>query len=252
MITPNIVIGDGTGTGTIVDDDTSTPASVSVSDASVWEGNSQPAIATFTVSLSKPTASTTPVSYIVNGVSASSGTDFVAASGTVTIAKGKTSATIPITVNGDATPETNETFTVTLTGTGSSGVPINRSAGTGTIRDDDTGPVVGLSIGDAVVVEGNNGTKTVSFLVTLSAPTSGTKTILYHTTGLPRRPRSTTSRSLRASSKISNGKTTATITVTVNGETSVEGDETFTVVIDSAGGVPIANGTGTGTILNDD
>ncbi len=177
----------------------------------------------------------------------------MANTGTVTIAKGKTSADVVVVVNGDLDPETDETFTVTLTSTGASGVAINRAVGTGTIRDDDTSPVNGVSIGNGTVVEGHTGTKTISFPVMLSAPASSTKTIIFHTSaGTATGPVDYNPLS-GEKLKISSHKTSGTIVITVNGETTVEGDEAFTVVLDSiTGGTPIATGTGTGTILNDD
>jgi hypothetical protein len=48
------------------------------------------------------------------------------------------------------------------------------------------------------------------------------------------------------------GTTTKTITVLVNGDTTIEQDETFTVVLSSLVNATIASGTGTQTILNDD
>lgn len=67
---------------------------------------------------------------------ATAGQDYVAASGTLTFASGETQKTISITVNGDTTPEANETFRVLLSS------PINATIadgdGLGTITDDDS------------------------------------------------------------------------------------------------------------------
>ena len=48
------------------------------------------------------------------------------------------------------------------------------------------------------------------------------------------------------------GETTKTITIVVNGDTVAEPIESFFVNLSGASRVTIANGTGVGTILNDD
>src|SRR5207302_11223189 len=48
------------------------------------------------------------------------------------------------------------------------------------------------------------------------------------------------------------GETTATIDVTINGDTAHESDETFTVDLSNASNAGIADGSGLGTIQDDD
>ena len=48
------------------------------------------------------------------------------------------------------------------------------------------------------------------------------------------------------------GPLSQTVTVQVQGDFAVEPDEQFTLVLSSPNGVTIADGTGTGTIVNDD
>lgn len=66
---------------------------------------------------------------------AAAGGDYVAASGTLTIAAGSTSGGIAVTVNGDPTVEPAETFTVNLSS--ASGANITDGQGVGTIANDD-------------------------------------------------------------------------------------------------------------------
>ena len=96
--------------------------------------------------------------------------DYVTASGSRTIAAGATTATVAITVNGDVTDEANETFTVGLSNPGNA--TIADGSGTGTITDDDAAPT--LSIDDVSVAEGNAGTTTATFTVSLSAASGKT------------------------------------------------------------------------------
>ncbi|MEL6870544.1 MAG: PQQ-dependent sugar dehydrogenase [Pseudomonadota bacterium] len=114
---------------------------LSISDASIDEGDGGNTTLQFTIQASAtPSAgqavSDASVSYATAANTASEGTDFVAASGTVQIPGGTTSVTIDVIVIGDADAETDETFTVSLSS------PIDATLGqasaTGTIRDDDT------------------------------------------------------------------------------------------------------------------
>ena len=72
----------------------------------------------------------------------------------------------PVLVNGDATPETNETFFVNVTNV--TGATVTDGQGRGTIVNDDAAP--NLTINDVSLSEGNAGTTTFTFTVNLSAP----------------------------------------------------------------------------------
>jgi MYXO-CTERM domain-containing protein len=113
-------------------------------------------------------------------------------------------------------------------------------------------PVV--SIGDVSVTEGNSGTTTASFPVSVSPASSSAVTVTYTTADGTATVADndyvgvTTTQTLT----IPAGTTSATIDITVNGDTAVELDETFTVTIANASGATISTATGTGTITNDD
>jgi len=100
----------------------------------VPEGSSGTTTATFTVSLSNTSSGAVAVNYATAGNTATSGTDFVAASGTATIAAGLLSTTINVTVNSDTTFEPSETFFVNLTNP--SNATLSDNQGVGTIVDD--------------------------------------------------------------------------------------------------------------------
>ncbi len=111
-----------------------TPA-LSVADASATEGSA----VVFTVSLSPASTDQVTVAYATSGGSATSGTDFTAASGTLTFAANETFKTVSVATTDDTTDEENETFTLTLSS------PTNATLGTatatGTINDDDAAPL---------------------------------------------------------------------------------------------------------------
>ena len=90
---------------------------------------------TFTVKLSAPATSGITVKYATTAGTAKTPADFTAKAGTVTIAAGKTSATVVVAVKGDTVREPNEAFTVKLSCPTNSGIA--DATGTGTIVNDD-------------------------------------------------------------------------------------------------------------------
>ena len=108
-----------------------TPPTVSVADASATEG----AAVAFAVSLSEATSQQVTVQYATAGGTATSGTDFTAASNTLTFAANETAKTVSVATTDDSDDEDNETFTLTLSS------PTNATLGdataTGTINDND-------------------------------------------------------------------------------------------------------------------
>ncbi|WP_161976448.1 Calx-beta domain-containing protein [Mycolicibacterium sp. CH28] len=132
-----------TATGTITNDDAApvTPPTVSISNASVAEGNSGNSNMAFTVTLSKASTSTVTLSYTTANGTATAGQDYVASAGTVTFAPGVVSQVINVGVTGDTTVEPTETFTVTLSNP--TGATIAVASATGTITNDDTATTPG-------------------------------------------------------------------------------------------------------------
>ena len=170
----NASISDSQGILTITNDD---PPSLTIDSDSVTEGNFSSVTATFTVSLTSASAQTVTVAYATANGTATAGSDYTAASGTLTFTPGTTTRTINVTVLTDTLDEANETFVVNLSN------PVNATIadaqGIGTIVDNDSAP--SLSINNVSVTEGNTGTKTASFAVT-PRPTSGqTVTVNYAT-----------------------------------------------------------------------
>ncbi|UAY74695.1 putative Ig domain-containing protein [Pseudoxanthomonas sp. X-1] len=233
-------------TGTILNDDQ--PA-LSINDVSQNEGSAGITNFTFTVSLSQP-AGTGGVSFDIataNGT-ATAGSDYIAASvAGLTIPAGSSTATFTVQVNGDTLNEPDETFFVNATNV--SGATVADGQGRGTIVNDDAVPT--LSIGDAGVTEGNSGVTTATFTVGLSAASGQTVTVNYATAdGTANAGSDYVARS--GTLTFAPGTTAQTVSVTINGDTAVEPDETFTVALSGASNASIARATGIGTILNDD
>jgi Tol biopolymer transport system component len=116
------------------------------------------------------------------------------------------------------------------------------------------GPAPNLTISDATVVEGNSGTVTATFTVSLSSPASSTDVTFDIAT---QNNTATTANSDYVSKSstgqiIPAGAQTYKFTVTVNGDTAIEPDETFFINVTSVTGANLTDGQGVGTIQNDD
>ncbi|GMU64840.1 MAG: endonuclease [Acidobacteriota bacterium] len=115
------------------------------------------------------------------------------------------------------------------------------------------GVLPALSIDDVQVAEGNSGTTTASFTVSLSQP-AGIGGVIFDiatqngtaTAGSDYVARSETSQS------IPQGSSDYQFDVTVNGDTAIENNETFLVNVTNISGASIGDAQGEATILNDD
>src|SRR5262249_16292222 len=176
------------------------------------------------------------------------GSDYVAASGTLSFAPGVTSRTVTVAVNGDTVPELDEDFFLNLSS------PTNASLADGqaraTIKNDDayTGT---LSIADAETTEGNSGTKSLSFTVTLSQASTVPVSVTYATANGTATAGQDYS-AVAGTRTFPAGTTTRTIAVSILGDTTVEPDETFKVTLSNPVGATLSRAQATGTIRNDD
>ncbi len=251
---------DSGDTGGILQDDWTTvnqnkvdllkPAQFAIT--SSGSGSSTLSTAVFTVTLSKASTQAVTVHFTTADGTALAGSDYTAASGTLTFAPSETSKTISIAIVGDALPENDETFSVLLS------TPTNATiadrTGIGTILNDDgtaPPPQPSLSVGDARVTEGNSGTTNATFTITLSAPSSTDVTVRYASAD----GTATAGSDYTATSgtvTFAPGETTKTVTVAVRGDMVVESDETFALNLSGSVGALIGRTRATGTIVNDD
>ena len=240
-------LDDHTGEGTIRDNDDGGGGSLptlSVGDAAVVEGDT----ATFRVTLSAASENVVTVSYKTKDGTAVAGSDYTAMAGTLRFEPGDATKTIRVPTVDDDTPEETEAFTVELSAP--SGATVADGTGTGTISDDDGGSrsLPTLSIGDAAPVpEG----RTAKFRVTLRRESGEPVTVAYRTvdgTAVAGSDYTTTSGTLR----FEPGDTTKTIRVPTVDDDTPEETEAFTVELSAPSGATVADGTGTGTISDDD
>ena len=204
----------------------------------------------------------------MNYATAGSGTDQANAqdfvgnafpTGTVTFASGVRTQDVTIPVHGDTTTENDEGFTITLS-TASGGAKIVTPAADGRIRNDD-GIALSIAPLDAVKAEGNTGATPFTFRVMRVGSETDlavTTTVDYATTG-------SGTNAANAQDFVGNvfpsgtvtfssGSRTQDVTISVQGDTTVESDEGFTVTLSNSSSpaqvTPPASAIG--TITNDD
>ena len=252
-----LVIGTATASGTIINDDAS--VSIAAASASKAEGNSGATAYTFTATRTGDTSTAQTAVWAVtgSGTNTANATDFVGGtlpSDTVTFDIGQTTKNITVNVAGDTSVENHEGFTVTLS-TPSTGLVLGTSTASGTIINDDAS--VSIVAASANKAEGNSGTTAYTFTATRTGDTSTAQTANWSVTGTGANaaiaadfqggvlPSDTVTFDI--------GQTSKTITVFVQGDTSVENDEGFTVTLSAPStGLVIGTATASGTIINDD
>ena len=246
-------ISDSTGVGTILDNDQGV---VTISDApAVTEGNPPDTVtASFPVNLSVANTQPVTVTYQTVDDSAVGGSDFTSvASGQLVFAAGEQNKTIDITVLGDTAVEGTETFFVQLTNVQGGPSLGGITQGVGTINDDDNpAPLPTISISNASVIEGGAGTQqTLTFNVALSTASTNIVQVNYSTAdGSAKTGEDYEAKSGTLSFPV--GSTSQSLVVTILGDGTVEGNETFTVNLTNPVNATIADGQATGTISNDD
>jgi hypothetical protein len=229
------LIGTATGTGTINDNDTQ--PSLSIGNTSVTEGGAL----TFTVTKSGSGAAS--ASWTTGGGTATAGSDYSAASGTISFTAAETSRSITIATIDDSLTESNETLTVTLSNPVAPTL-IGTATGTGTINENDTQQT--LWILNAAIAEGGTLTFNVYKTGTGAASASWTTANGTATAGSDYSAASGTV-SFTAS------ETVKSITIPTTDDSLVEADETLTVTLSNpVSPTLIGIATGTGTINNND
>jgi hypothetical protein len=224
------------------------PGSLQLS-APTFNVNENGGSATITVTRQSGSLGAVSVQYSTTNGTAS-GTDYTATSGTINFADGDSvPKTFIVPILNDPLYEGDETFNVALSNPTGGATLGAQSSAIVTIVDDETKPT--LSVSDVTVAEGNAGTTNFTFTVTMSGPSALVTQFNYTTQdGTATAPGDYTP--VSGLKQITAGNTSTTITVPVIGDTTIEPDETFSLVISSPVNASIQKGTGTGTIQNDD
>jgi hypothetical protein len=113
-------------------------------------------------------------------------------------------------------------------------------------------PLPTVSIADASITEGNSGTKTLSFAVTLSTAATATTTVRYSTADGTATTGNADYTAKSGTVTFARGASQATVSVAIKGDAAVEADETLRITLSSPNRCTLGRATATGTIVNDD
>ncbi len=256
---PNAAIASGVadngGVATILDDDTTSSLPViSIVDAesSEFYGDSR-----FLIVLSESYPSDVTVQYrtVMDG-DATEGYDYTASTGTITFPAGETSKLLTISNRYNNLDEDDKAFTLELSD------PVNGVlaggghvlTASGVIYDSDgTSADRGISVSSPLLLEGDDGSTQAVFEIKLSEPLTSDLTLDFSTadgtavSGEDYVAKTGTITFLA-------GQTVASVAVDVLGDTKVETQETFSLVVEANPAIAngVANNAGIATILSDD
>jgi Mg-chelatase subunit ChlD len=223
---------------------------ITIDDVTTTEGDTGTTPATFTVTLDNPAVDAVTVDYHTVDGTATAGSDYDATSGTAMIAPGDTSATITVPVRGDTLAELDEGYQVVLDNV-TGYATLADDTGDGTIVDDDP---VQVSINDNSVREGDTGTRPLPLTVSLDQAPAAPITVNYQVTDQSATRPADYTLADGSLTFTPTGPTSQDVVAQVKGDLLSEGDETFRVdlTLSRTTRAEIADGTGIGTILDDD
>jgi Calx-beta domain/FG-GAP-like repeat len=237
---------DGANVSVLINDrswPSSPPSSIRINDMTVTEGSTGTTTVGFLLTLSYAANVAVTVNYNTTDITATAGSDYTAASGTVTIPAGQTNAGIAVAVKGDAIAEPTETFAVNLSA--ATNATIGDPQAICTILNNEPR----LTINNVTVTEGNTRSTNATFTPTLSFAYDTPVTVHYVTADGTATAGSDYT-AAQGDFTFAPGETSKTITVAVTGDRAVEPNETFFVYL-SASGASVY-GQGLATIMDDE
>ena len=244
----NATLGDDTGKATITDDDAA-PA-LSIDDVTITEGG----VAQFTIQLDAVSGKDVTFNWATSDGTAAAGSDYTArASQSVTIVAGRQSALVSVQTTDDGDDEANETFTVTLSGV--TNASFGDDTGEVTIIDNDDAPppppppvLPFASINDVTVTEGEQ----ARFTVSLDKTWTSNVTLIWSTADGTATDGGDYTGQSGQTLIIAAGEQSATLDVQTTDDSDDENDETFIVTLGSPTNATIGDGSGLGTIEDND
>lgn len=247
-------LGEANGRATIVNDDEEMQElpTLSIDDVEVTEGNggTSNTVVRFTATLSFAADQPVGVPYQTMDGTAVAGEDYGARTGELLFAPGETTQPVSVPIIGDTRFEPDESFTVQLGAP--QGATLERGVGTATILNDDEAPDLPmLRIADVAIEEGDSGARNATFAVSLE-PVSEVDVRVQARTRAGTATEGTDFTAVDTALTIAAGESSTTVSVPVLGDTAVEDDETFFVILLQPVAAAIADAEGRGLIVDDD
>jgi len=240
----------------ILNDDGDFPSiDFSTADVSIIEGNASTKMLNFHFTLDADAVEGSSFEYYTQDDDAkTSDNDYVEINSTkYIIPVGTRDIDINVIINGDTKIETDETFylkfkneeNLTISG---------HTAKANILNDDGSYPLLTFDLASYAISEGDSGTQDLNFTLSLSEPAIAGSSFDYYTTdGTATTANSDYNAIPNTKYTFIGGERNITIPVQINGDTDIENDETFSLVIDNEHNLSISGTQSpTGTILNND
>ena len=233
---------------TVRDDDDAPTVTLVLTPPSIGEAGGK---STVTAELDVASSEDTTVTVAVAPVGLAVANDYTLSTNTtLTIAAGETTSTGTVTITAENNAVYEGDKQVTVSGTATNTREVSGPADeTLTITEDDAAP--GLSVADASVDEGDSGSATMTFTVTLT-PAAVVPVTVDWTTSDGTATAGTDYTAGSGSLTFGTGEESKTFTVMVAGDEVDEPNETFTVTLTNESDATLTDGTATGTITDDD
>ena len=201
------------------------------------------------MTLNGASSQTITVNYTTIDGTALAGTDYSTRTGSLSFPPGTTSSAISVPTIADSVIESNEAFTVRLSGAASANLADD--TGTGTIVDDDLPVTPALSVNSIAMAEGSGGTPVAAFTVTLTPASAQNVLASYRTlpgTATAGTDYTTTTGTLT----FAGGTTTQTVQVPIVPDLLVEPNETFSLELFNPVNAVFQAALGSASIVDDD
>jgi len=238
----------------ILNDDGSYPAlSFDEAEFSIVEGNESETLLNFTLTLDRAAEEDGSFDYYTQDNTAEGGSDFQEIElDSYTIKKGDTTVTLSIKIYGDTDIEEDEDFKLYITN--EDHIVVNTHSATGIILNDDGNyPKLSFSTTDISEDEGNS-THEINVTLILDKPALSDCSFSYATADGDAKSGDNDYQSIATTSyTFPEGNTSVTFPVTVNGDITIEPDESFYFRIDDLNNLTLdGEDEATITLLNDD
>ncbi|MBU1668709.1 hypothetical protein KKC13_09830 [bacterium] len=229
---------------------------VDISSSDVQEGNNGDSNKMpFRIFLSKPYPLTTPLTITYqtqdgSTPSATTGLDYTAKSGSVTFNQGDVEKLVYVDIIGDDDIEPDENLKMIISG---SSYIIDDNSESEILNDDGSYPGVNFTTTPFSINEGDVGQKDLEFTFTLDKPALAGTSFKYYTQDDEAKISDNDYDEVPLTTyTIPEGETQIRIVVKINGDTSIEPNETFYLKIQDEVNINVTGHTAEGIILNDD
>ncbi|MDT9190963.1 MAG: Calx-beta domain-containing protein, partial [Limnospira sp. PMC 894.15] len=221
---------------------------ISIADTEILEGDRGRSFAEFPVTLNSPSDKIITVNFTTaDGTATVADGDYELTNGRLIFPRGETERMIRVPVIGDTKVEPDETFRVILSDP--QNVTLANAVATGTIINDD---IAQISISDTQILEGDRGRSFAEFKVTLDRPSNQMVRVNFTTADDTATVADEDYEPTSGQLVFPRGQTERVIRVPVIGDTKVEPDETFKVILSEPENAELGRDEAIGTILNDD